>query len=198
MHFCKRHTLYSFDPFIIIVRVYLGLYSPSLLWQLLPGPLRLSALAGNMAKALTVVTLYPLAMLGTSVCGTNIHRCTAARWGAGRGSVMIGTEVPGRRCHVNEEELLSPSDGSYCLPNSQPCCPVNPLHVDLFEDLTRDCSFQEILGILVGALALQLQGLELSQEVVNLLAGALMKTQELGPCPLLVISWEKEGLDLRL
>ena len=111
---------------------------------------------------------------------------------------MTGTEVPGRRCRVNEEELLSPSNSSHRLPNSQPHCPVKPLHVDLFKDLTRDCSFQEILGVLVGALALQLQGLELSQEVVNLLAGALTKTQELGPCPLLVISWEKEGLDLHL
>ena len=111
---------------------------------------------------------------------------------------MIGTEVLGRRCCVNKEELLSPSDGSYHFPNSQPCGPVKSLHVDLLKDLTRDCSFQEVLGVLVGALALQLQGLELGQEVVDSLAGALMKTQELGPCPLLVISWEKEGLDLCL
>ena len=26
-HFHERHTLYSFDPFIVIVGVYLGLYS---------------------------------------------------------------------------------------------------------------------------------------------------------------------------
>ena len=71
---------------------------------------------------------------------------------------MIGTEVPGWRCCVNEEELLSPSNSSHRLPNSQPRCPVKPLHVDLFEDLTRDC---KILGVLVGALALQLQSLEL-------------------------------------
>ena len=151
-----------------------------------------------MAEALTVVTLYPLAMLGASVCGTNIHRCITAQWGAGRGSIVIGTEVLGWRCHIDKEELLGPSDGSYHFPNSQPRGPVKSLHVDLLEDLMRDRSFQEVLGVLVGALALQLQGLKLGQEVVDSLAGALMKTQELGPCPLLVISWEKEGLDLCL
>ena len=111
---------------------------------------------------------------------------------------MIGTEVLGWRCHIDKEELLGPSNGSYHFPNSQPHGPVKSLHVDLLEDLMRDRSFQEVLGVLVGALALQLQGLELGQEVVDSLAGALTKTQELGPCPLLVISWEKEGLDLRL
>ena len=161
MHLCERHTSYSFDPFVIIVKVYPGLYSPFWLWQLLLGPLRLSALVGNMAEALTVVTLYPLATLGTSVCSTNIHRCTAARWSARGGSVMTG--VPGRGCCINEEELLSPSNGSYCLPDPQPCGPVNPLHVDLFQDFSRDRSLQEVLGILVGTLTLQLQGLELGQ-----------------------------------
>ena len=111
---------------------------------------------------------------------------------------MVGTEVLGRRCRISEEELLGSSNGSYRLSNSQPCRPVKSLHVDLFKDLTRDHSLQEVLGVLVRALALQLQGLELGQEVVNSLAGPLMKTQELGPCPLLVISWEKEGLNLRL
>ena len=153
---------------------------------------------GNMAKALAIVTLYPLATLGMSVCGTNIHRCTAAQWSAGRRSIVIGTKVPDRRCCVYYEELLGPSNGPYRLPYSQPCGPVKPLHVDLFQDLTRDHSLQEVLGILIRALALQLQGLELGQEVVNSLAGALTKMQELGPCPLLIISWEKEGLDLHL
>ena len=69
---------------------------------------------------------------------------------------MVGTEVPGRRCRINEEELLGPSDGSHRLPNSQPRGPVKPLHIDLFEDLTRDCSLQEVLSVFVGALALQL------------------------------------------
>ena len=150
-----------------------------------------------MAEALAVVTLYPPATWGTSVCGANIHRRTAARWSAGR-SIMVGTEVPGRRCCINEEELLVPSDGSYCFPNSQPHGPVKSLHIYLLKDLTRDRSLQEVLGVLVGALTLQLQGLELGQEVINSLAGALTKTQELGPCPLLVVPWEKEGLDLRL
>ena len=144
MHFCEQHTSYSFDPLIVIVGVYLGLYSLSLLWPLLLGPLRLCALTGNMAEALAIVALYPLATLGMSVCGTNIHRCTTARWSAG------------------------------------------------------NCSLQEVLGILIRALTLQLQGLELGQEVVNSLAGALTKMQELGPCPLLIIYWEKEGLDLCL
>ena len=44
---------------------------------------------------------------------------------------MIGTEVPGWGCCVNEEELLSPSDGSYHLSYSQPHGPVKPLHIDL-------------------------------------------------------------------
>ena len=69
---------------------------------------------------------------------------------------MVGTEVPGRRCHINEEELLGPSDGSYRLSNLQPCGPVKSLHVDLLKDLTRDRSLQEVLGVLVGALTLQL------------------------------------------
>ena len=58
MHFCKQHTSYSFDPFVIIVQVYLGLYSLSLLWPLLLGLMRLSTLLGNMAEALAVVALY--------------------------------------------------------------------------------------------------------------------------------------------
>ena len=111
---------------------------------------------------------------------------------------MVGTEVLGQRCRINEEELLGPSDGFYRFPNLQPRGPVKPLHIDLLKDLTRDRSLQEVLSILVGALALHLQGLELGQEVVNSLVGALTKTQELGPCPLLVVPWEKEGLDLRL
>ena len=85
---------------------------------------------------------------------------------------MVGTEVLGRRCCINEEELLGSSDGSYCFPNSQPRGPVKSLHIDLLKNLTRDRSLQEVLGVLVGALALQLQGLELGQEVVNSLAGA--------------------------
>ena len=111
---------------------------------------------------------------------------------------MIGTKVPGRRCRINGEELLSHSNSSYCLPDLQPHGPVKPLHVDLFQDFMRDCCLQEVLGILIRALALQLQGLELGQEVINSLVGTLMKTQELGPCPLLIISWEKEGLNLHL
>ena len=73
---------------------------------------------------------------------------------------------------MNEEELLGSSDGSYCFPNSQPHGPVKSLHIDLLKNLTRDRSLQEVLGVLVGALALQLQGLELGQEVVDSLAGA--------------------------
>ena len=111
---------------------------------------------------------------------------------------MIGTEVLGQRCHINEEELLSPSNSSYRLPYLQPHGPVKPLHIDLFQDLAGDRSLQEVLGILIRALALQLQGLELGQEVISSLAGALMKTQELGPCPLLVVPWEKEGFNFRL
>ena len=76
---------------------------------------------------------------------------------------MVGTEVLGQRCRVNEEELLGPSDGSYRLSNSQPRGPVKSLHVDLLKNLTRDCSLQEVLGVLIRALALQLQGLELGQ-----------------------------------
>ena len=86
---------------------------------------------GNMAEALTVVTLYPPATLGTSVCGTNIHGRTTARWSAGRGSIMIGTEVPGWGCCINQEELLSSSNGSYSLCHTYPHGPVKSLHVDL-------------------------------------------------------------------
>ena len=100
-HLCKRHASYSFDPFVVVVRVYPGLYSPSLLWPLLPGPSRLSALAGDMAEALAIVTLYPLATLGTSIHGTNIHRRTAARWSARRRCTVVGTEVPGQSCRIN-------------------------------------------------------------------------------------------------
>ena len=84
---------------------------------------------------------------------------------------MIGTKVLGQRCCINEEELLSPSNSPYCLPDMQPHGPVKPLHVDLFQDFTRDHSLQKVLGVLIRALTLQLQGLKLGQEVVNSLAG---------------------------
>ena len=58
--------------------------------------------------------------------------------------------------------------------------------------------FQEILGILIWAFTLQLQGLELGQEVIYVLAGLLMKMQELGPCPLSVVTGQEEPLDLCL
>ena len=63
---------------------------------------------------------------------------------------MIGTEVLGQRCCINEKELLGPSNGPHRLPDSQPCGPVKPLHIDLFQDLAGDRSLQEVLGILVG------------------------------------------------
>ena len=111
---------------------------------------------------------------------------------------MIGTKVLGWRCCIYEEELLGPSNSSYSLPHLQPRGPVKPLHVDLFQDFAGDCSCQEVLCILIGTLTLQLQGLELGQEVIDPLVGALMKTQELGPCPPLIVPWEEEGLDLHL
>ena len=67
---------------------------------------------GNIAKALAIVALYPLAMLGTSVCSTNIHRCTTAQWSVRRSHIIVGTEVPGWSCRINQEELLGPS---YCV-----------------------------------------------------------------------------------
>ena len=73
-----------------------------------------------------------------------------------------------------------------------------PLHINLFQDPSRYCSLEEVLCILIWTFTLQLQGLELGKEVVDPLAGALVKTQELGPCPLLVVAREKEVLDLRL
>ena len=87
---------------------------------------------GDMAEALAIVALYPLATLGTSICGTNIHRCTTARWSAGRRCIIVGTEVPGRSCCINQEELLSPSNGSHSLRQAYPHGPVKSLHVDLF------------------------------------------------------------------
>ena len=107
-----------------------------------------------MAEALAIVALNPLAMLGTSVCGTNVHRHTAARWSAGRSQVIVGTKVPGQSCRINQEELLSPSNSSHSLRQAYPCGPVKSLHVDLFQDLARDCPLQKILGILVRTLAL--------------------------------------------
>ena len=67
-----------------------------------------------MAEALAIVALYPLATLGMSVCGTNIHRHTAARWSARRGSIIVGTKVPGWSCHINQEEFLSSSHCAHC------------------------------------------------------------------------------------
>ena len=107
-----------------------------------------------MAEALAVVTLDPLATLGTSVCGTNIHRCTTARWGAGRSRVIVGTEVLGRSCHINQEELLSPSNGSHSLCQAYSRGPVKSLHVDLLQDLAGNCPLQKVLGVLVRTLAL--------------------------------------------
>ena len=198
MHFCEQHTLYSFDPFVVIIGVYLGLYSPSLLWPLLPGPLRLQALAGNMAKALAIVALYPLATLGTSVCSTNIHRCTAAQWSARRGSVIVGTKVLGWSCHINQEELLSPPYCVHCSYHLFPRFSQQAPHVYLLQDFLLDCPFEQVLSVLIWAGRLHLQGLELGQEIIYPLAGALSKMQELGPCPFLVVPWEEEILDLCL
>ena len=111
---------------------------------------------------------------------------------------MIGTKVLGRRCCINEEELLGPSNCVHCCCYLLPCFSCMPLHVHLFQDPLRYCPFKEVFCVFVGALALQFQGLELGQEVINPLVGPLTKTQELGPCPLLVIPWEKEVLDLHL
>ena len=71
-------------------------------------------------------------------------------------------------------------------------------HVNLLQDFPLDCPFEQILGILIWAGRLHLQGLELGQEIVYPLAGALSKMQELGPCPLLVVPREEEILDLHL
>ena len=126
---------------------------------------------GDMAEALTIVALYPLATLGMSVCGTNIHRRTTARWSAGRRHIIVGTKVPGWSCCINQEELLSPSNSSHSLCQAYPRGPVKSLHVDLLQDLAGDCPLQKVLGVLIRALALQLQDLKLGQEVVNSLAG---------------------------
>ena len=200
MHFCKWHSSYSIDPFIVIDWV-LGLHSPSLLWPLLPGPLRLCALVGDMAKALAVVALYPLATRGTSVggvCSTNIHRCTTAWWSAGGRWVMIGTEVPGWRWCIYLEEFLGSSDGSHSCQYLHPHFSSMSLHIHLLQDPSWHSTFQEILCVLVGTLTLELQGLELSQKVVYELAGSLVKTQQLGPCPLSVVARQEEPLDLSL
>ena len=87
---------------------------------------------------------------------------------------------------------------THCCCYLLPCFPCVPLHIHLFQDPPRYCPFEEVLCILVGTLTLQFQGLELGQEVVDPLAGSLMKTQELGTCPLLVIPREEEVLDLHL
>ena len=153
---------------------------------------------GNMAKALEIVALYPLATLGMSVCSTTVHRCTAAQWSAGRRSIIVGTEVLGWGCCVNQEELLSSSYCVHCSYHLLPHFSWQAPHVHLLQDLALDHPFKQVLGILVRAGGLHLQGLELGQEVIYPLAGALSKIQELGPCPLLVVPWEEEILDLHL
>ena len=70
---------------------------------------------------MAIVALNPLATLGTSVCSTNIHRRTTAQWSARRGSVIVGTEVPGWGCCINQEELLSPPHCAHCSYHLFPC-----------------------------------------------------------------------------
>ena len=152
-----------------------------------------------MAEALAIVTLYPLATLGTSVCSTNVHRCTAAQWGTQRGSIIVGTEVPGWSCHIDQEELLSPPYCAYCSYHLFPCFSWQAPHIYLLQNFLLDRPFEQVLGVLIRAGGLHLQGLELSQEVIYPLAGILLKMQELGPCgPFLVVPQEEEILDLCL
>ena len=54
---------------------------------------------------------------------------------------MVGTEVLGQGHSINEEEFLSPSDGSHSFFYLHPRGPVKSLHVDLFQNFAGDCSF---------------------------------------------------------
>ena len=86
----------------------------------------------------------------------------------------------------------------HCTYHLLPCFSWQAPHVHLFQNFLLDCPFEQVLGILIWAGRLHLQGLELGQEIVYPLAGALSKMQELGPCPLMVVPREEEILDLRL
>ena len=92
-----------------------------------------------MAEALAIVALYPLTMLGTSVCSTNIHRRTTARWSAGRSHIIVGTEVPGQSCCINQEELLGPSHCAHRTYHLLSHFSWQAPHVHLLLNLLLDC-----------------------------------------------------------
>ena len=99
---------------------------------------------GNMAKALAIVALDPLATLGTSVCGTNVHRCTAAQWSGGRSHIIVGIEVPGWSFRINQEELLGPSHCVHCTYHLFPCFSWQAPYIDLFKNFLLDRPFEQV------------------------------------------------------
>ena len=74
---------------------------------------------------------------------------------------------------IDDEELLGPSHVAYRIAEIKVCVPGDSLEVHLLQDFLRDGSFKQVLGVLIWAATLHLQGLELSQELIDPLVGTL-------------------------
>ena len=109
--------------------------------------------------------------LGACVCGTDVHWRAAARRRRGRhvGPLVVLWGSLG----INDEELLGPSHVTDRVTEVQVRVPGDHLQVDLLQDFSRDCSFEQVPGVLIQAATLHLEGLELGQEFVNPLAWSL-------------------------
>jgi len=100
----------SIDAFI----VRLGLYSLGLLGLSSTWAMRLRTLASDVSKPLTIVALEPFTpLLVLLLSSTDIHRgactqCNPIRRGTTPWLVIAGTAL-----HINQEELLSSSDGPH-------------------------------------------------------------------------------------
>ena len=74
---------------------------------------------------------------------------------------------------IDNEELLGPSHVAYQITEIKVRVPGDSLQVHLLQNFPQDCSFEQVPGILIRAATLHLQGFELSQELIDPLAGTL-------------------------
>ena len=74
---------------------------------------------------------------------------------------------------IDDEELLGPSHVAYRIAEIKVRVPGDSLEVHLFQDFPQDSPFEQVPGVLIWAATLHLQGLKLSQELIDPLAGTL-------------------------
>ena len=74
---------------------------------------------------------------------------------------------------IDNEELLGPSHVAYRIAEIKVRIPGDGLEIHLLQNFPRDGSFEQVPGVLIRAATLHLQGLELSQELIDPLVGTL-------------------------